>query len=43
MLNRRVLEEQVDLVVIEGMGRALHTNLNAHFICDSLKVSVLRD
>ncbi|VDM75007.1 unnamed protein product [Strongylus vulgaris] len=41
-LNRRVLEEQVDLVVIEGMGRALHTNLHAHFVCDSLKVAVIK-
>ncbi|KJH47560.1 putative pantothenate kinase [Dictyocaulus viviparus] len=36
-LNRRVIDEQVDLIVIEGMGRALHTNLYAHFLCDSLK------
>ncbi|PIO68515.1 hypothetical protein TELCIR_09694 [Teladorsagia circumcincta] len=39
VLNRRVLEEDVDLVVIEGMGRALHTNLHALFVCDSLKAS----
>ncbi|KAK6766060.1 hypothetical protein RB195_025772 [Necator americanus] len=42
ILNRRVLEEQVDLVVIEGMGRALHTNLHAHFVCDSLKAAVIK-
>ncbi|VDM55118.1 unnamed protein product [Angiostrongylus costaricensis] len=42
-LNRRVIDEQVDLVVIEGMGRALHTNLHAHFQCDSLKVEALKE
>ncbi|KHJ79124.1 hypothetical protein OESDEN_21238 [Oesophagostomum dentatum] len=42
VLNRRVLEEKVDLVVIEGMGRALHTNLHAHFVCDSLKSAVIK-
>ncbi|KIH53051.1 hypothetical protein ANCDUO_16832, partial [Ancylostoma duodenale] len=42
VLNRRVLEEQVDFVVIEGMGRALHTNLHAHFVCDSLKAAVIK-
>ncbi|VDO58490.1 unnamed protein product [Haemonchus placei] len=41
VLNRRVLEERVDLIVIEGMGRALHTNLHAQFICDSLKVGTV--
>ncbi|XGW33023.1 hypothetical protein V3C99_017492 [Haemonchus contortus] len=42
VLNRRVLEEHVDLIVIEGMGRALHTNLHAQFICDSLKAAVIK-
>ncbi|WKY17335.1 hypothetical protein Q1695_001719 [Nippostrongylus brasiliensis] len=42
VLNRRVLEENMDLVVIEGMGRALHTNLHARFVCDSLKVAVIK-
>ncbi|KAJ1353335.1 hypothetical protein KIN20_009941 [Parelaphostrongylus tenuis] len=41
-LNCRVIDEQVDLVVIEGMGRALHTNLHAHFLCDSLKAAVIK-
>lgn len=26
-----------DLIILEGMGRALHTNLNARFKCDALK------
>ncbi|KAK6060715.1 hypothetical protein COOONC_01625 [Cooperia oncophora] len=42
VLNRRVIEEHVDLVVIEGMGRALHTNLHAQFVCDSLKAAVIK-
>ena len=25
-------------IILEGMGRALHTNLNARFKCDALKV-----
>ena len=29
----------VDLIVIEGMGRAIHTNFEAEFTCDSLRVS----
>lgn len=33
----------VDLIVIEGMGRALHTNLNARFKCESLKVVVIKN
>jgi len=31
--------ETVDLVIIEGMGRAMHTNFHARFICDSLKLA----
>lgn len=27
-------------VILEGMGRAIHTNLHARFKCDALKVSV---
>jgi len=27
-------------LILEGMGRALHTNLNARFKCDALKVMV---
>lgn len=25
-------------VILEGMGRAIHTNFNARFKCDALKV-----
>ncbi|BAT79514.1 hypothetical protein VIGAN_02241500 [Vigna angularis var. angularis] len=32
--------KDADLLILEGMGRALHTNLNARFKCDALKVIV---
>lgn len=32
-----------DLLVIEGMGRALHTNLNAKFQCETLKLAVIKN
>lgn len=35
--------ETVDLVIIEGMGRAMHTNFHARFICDSLKLAVFKN
>jgi len=36
-------DKQVDLIVLEGMGRALHTNLYAKFKCESLKVAVVKN
>ncbi|CAH4036258.1 4'-phosphopantetheine phosphatase [Pieris brassicae] len=33
----------VDLIVLEGMGRALHTNLNACLAVDSLKLAVVKN
>jgi type II pantothenate kinase len=35
--------EGVDLIVLEGMGRALHTNLEAKFTCECLKVAVIKN
>ena len=32
-----------DLLVLEGMGRAVHTNLFAEFKCECLKVAVLKN
>ncbi|CAL5387782.1 unnamed protein product [Camellia sinensis] len=29
--------KDADLIILEGMGRALHTNFNARFKCDALK------
>lgn len=34
---------QCDLVVVEGMGRAIHTNLLTTFTCDSLKLAVIKN
>jgi type II pantothenate kinase len=33
----------VDLIVLEGMGRAVHTNLEAKFTCECLKVAVIKN
>jgi type II pantothenate kinase len=38
-----VEREQVDLVVIEGMGRCLETNYLAEFTCESLKIAMIKD
>ena len=32
-----------DLVVLEGMGRAMHTNFRAEFTCDSLKLAMVKN
>ena len=33
----------VDLVVLEGMGRSIESNLNARFSCDTLKLAMIKD
>ncbi|KAJ1342952.1 pantothenate kinase [Batrachochytrium salamandrivorans] len=33
----------VDLVIVEGMGRAIHTNFHAKFSVDSLKIAVFKN
>ncbi|XP_061868924.1 4'-phosphopantetheine phosphatase isoform X2 [Colius striatus] len=38
-----VRERQTDLVVIEGMGRAIHTNYSAALTCESLKLAVIKN
>ncbi|KAJ1563447.1 hypothetical protein HK096_000915, partial [Nowakowskiella sp. JEL0078] len=35
--------EDADLVVLEGMGRAIHTNFFAKFKVDSLKIAVFKN
>ncbi|MCC7191637.1 MAG: DUF89 family protein [Phycisphaeraceae bacterium] len=35
--------KRVDLVVIEGMGRAVESNLDARFTCDVLKIAMIKD
>lgn len=37
------LMEDVDLIILEGMGRAIHTNLFAKFTVDSIKLAVLKN
>jgi type II pantothenate kinase len=32
-----------DLVVLEGMGRGVESNLNAQFTCDALNLAMLKD
>ncbi|XP_057417787.1 pantothenate kinase 2-like [Lotus japonicus] len=32
-----------DLIILEGMGRSLHTNLNARFQCDALKLAMVKN
>jgi type II pantothenate kinase len=40
-LNQAV--QQVDLVILEGMGRGVETNLDAEFCCDALNIAMLKD
>jgi len=42
-LAEAFIENKVDLIILEGMGRALHTNYNSKFKCDSLKVAVIKN
>ena len=35
-----MISKNVDLLVLEGMGRAIHTNLYTPFNCESLKVTL---
>ncbi|KAL5005498.1 hypothetical protein ScPMuIL_018954 [Solemya velum] len=35
--------EKADLIVLEGMGRAVHTNFDATFSCEVLKVAVIKN
>ena len=38
-----VRSREVDLLVIEGMGRALESNFDARFTCDTLKLGMIKD
>jgi len=42
-LNDEIQEMGVNLLILEGMGRAIETNLYAKFSCDTLKVAMLKD
>ncbi|XP_076299782.1 4'-phosphopantetheine phosphatase isoform X3 [Lasioglossum baleicum] len=38
-----MVKHNVDLIVIEGMGRTLHTNLYANLTCECLKLAVIKN
>ncbi|XP_044301352.1 4'-phosphopantetheine phosphatase isoform X2 [Varanus komodoensis] len=42
-LANLVRERKTDLVIIEGMGRAIHTNYYAALECESLKLAVIKN
>ncbi|XP_076052846.1 4'-phosphopantetheine phosphatase isoform X2 [Oratosquilla oratoria] len=42
-LTQELIQWGCDLVVVEGMGRAIHTNLDAKLMCDSLKLAVIKN
>jgi damage-control phosphatase, subfamily II, stand-alone protein len=38
-----VRRQPIDLLVLEGMGRAVESNLDARFTCDTLKIAMVKD
>ncbi|XP_076238438.1 4'-phosphopantetheine phosphatase [Calliopsis andreniformis] len=38
-----MVKHNVDLIVLEGMGRTLHTNLHARMTCECLKLAVIKN
>ncbi|XP_049852310.1 4'-phosphopantetheine phosphatase isoform X1 [Schistocerca gregaria] len=42
-LSKALVDNGVDLIVIEGMGRSVHTNLEAKFTCECLKLAVIKN
>lgn len=38
-----IYRRDVDLCVLEGMGRAIETNFEAEFTCDTLKLAMIKD
>ncbi|KAK6178482.1 hypothetical protein SNE40_013268 [Patella caerulea] len=42
-LVNMMVKENADLIILEGMGRAVHTNFHARFTCDVLKVAVIKN
>lgn len=38
-----MVKHKVDLIVLEGMGRTLHTNLHAKMTCECLKLAVIKN
>lgn len=42
-LSTEMKSRGVDLIILEGMGRSLHTNLHARLAVDSLKLAVVKN
>lgn len=42
-LAEKLRECEADLIILEGMGRAIHTNYLASFRCDSIKAAVIKN
>ncbi len=42
-LAEAIYRRDVDLCVIEGMGRAIETNFDTEFTCDTLKLAMIKD
>ena len=42
-LAEKLRECGTDLVILEGMGRAIHTNFLASFSCDCIKSAVIKN
>lgn len=42
-LHDAVATTDVDLVVLEGMGRGVESNLDAAFTCDAMKIAMIKD
>lgn len=42
-LTEKMKEYGADLIILEGMGRAIHTNFLATFSCEALKAAVLKN
>jgi uncharacterized protein with ATP-grasp and redox domains len=42
-LCEMAVEKDVDLIVLEGMGRGIESNLHAPFKCDVIKIAMIKD
>ncbi len=42
-VSRQCAQVKADLVVLEGMGRAIHTNFTQTFSCDALLLAVVKN
>ena len=42
-LVETIKSRKADLLVLEGMGRSVHTNCYTKFTCETLKIAVLKN